>query len=145
MKSILYDWGGGNVWLFHQINDIHGPLLDRAMLLGTALGGHANFVTYLAIASFAAILCVAVEARRNPHQLERFAVNWLAVLAVFSIAYVLDGMLLGWLKPLLDFHARPWRCRWKRCILLVRRNFTTACPAAIPPSPCWSQPACGRC
>jgi membrane-associated phospholipid phosphatase len=107
MKSILYDWGGGNVWLFHQINDIHGPLLDRAMLLGTALGGHANFVTYLAIASFAAILCVAVEARRNPHQLERFAVDWLAVLAVFSIAYVLDGMLLGWLKPLLDFPRPP--------------------------------------
>lgn len=103
MKFIFYDWGGANVWLFHLINNVHGDLLDRFMLLGTALGGHVNFVAYLAIAAFAAILCVAVEARRNPHQLERFAVNWLAVLAVFSIAYVLDGMLLGWLKPMLDF------------------------------------------
>lgn len=107
MKSVFYDWGGANVWLFHLINNVHGELLDRFMLLGTTLGGHANFVSYLAIAAFAAILCVSVEARRNPHQLERFAVNWLAVLAVFSIAYVLDGMLLGWLKPMLDFPRPP--------------------------------------
>lgn len=107
MKSIFYDWSGANVWLFHLINNVHGELLDRFMLLGTTLGGHANFVAYLAITAFAAILCVSVEARRNPHQLERFAVNWLAVLAVFSMAYVLDGMLLGWLKPLLDFPRPP--------------------------------------
>jgi membrane-associated phospholipid phosphatase len=32
---------------------------------------------------------------------------WLTVLTVFSVAYLLDGALLGWLKPMLDFPRPP--------------------------------------
>ena len=103
MKEILYDWGGLNVWLFHAINNIHGELLDRLMLLGTALGGHSNFPIYLALVALAATIAVGRTDRYDSATAKR----WLAVLAVFSVAYVLDGWLLGWLKPLLDFPRPP--------------------------------------
>jgi len=32
---------------------------------------------------------------------------WLTALAVFSVAYLVDGAVLGWLKPLLDFPRPP--------------------------------------
>jgi membrane-associated phospholipid phosphatase len=103
MKAILYDWGGLNVWLFHAINGVHGAWLDRIMLLGTRLGDHDRFPVYLALAALVALF-VARERRAalggagSPR-----ARLWLGVLAVFAIGYVLDGALLGWLKPLLDF------------------------------------------
>ncbi len=103
MKEILYGWGGLNVWLFHAVNDLHGEVIDRFMLLGTSLGGHANFSFYLALTALVAVLAV----RRSPGYGSPAAERWLAVLAVFSIAYLLDGWLLGWLKPLLDFPRPP--------------------------------------
>lgn len=103
MKAILYDWGGLNVWLFQAINNLHCELLDRFMLLGTSLGGHANFTLYLALTALAAVLAVRRSAANGPEAAQR----WLAVLAVFSIAYLLDGWLLGWLKPLFDFPRPP--------------------------------------
>lgn len=103
MKEILYDWGGLNVWLFHAVNDIRGEFIDRFMLLGTSLGGHANFTLYLALTALVAVLAV----RRSPSYGSEAAERWLALLAVFSIAYLLDGWLLGWLKPLLDFPRPP--------------------------------------
>lgn len=103
MKEILYDWGGLNVWLFHAVNNLRGEFIDRFMLLGTGLGGHANFPLYLALTALVAILAL----RRSPSYGSQAARRWLAVLAVFSIAYLLDGWLLGWLKPLLDFPRPP--------------------------------------
>lgn len=99
MKTILYDWGGLNVWLFHLVNNVHGELLDRIMLLGTALGGHGNFALYLAATSLAATIAMGRGDRYDGTAAKR----WLAVLAVFSIGYLLDGALLAWLKPALDF------------------------------------------
>ena len=101
MKDIFYDWGGANVWLFHAINNVRGDLLDRFMLTGTALGGHANFPLYLALVASAGLIVCSRNADRDT------MLRWFAVLTVFSVAYVLDGWLLGWLKPLLDFPRPP--------------------------------------
>jgi len=101
MKEIFYDWGGANVWLFHAINNVRGDLLDRFMLTGTALGGHANFPLYLALVASVGLIVCSRNADRDT------LLSWFAVLAVFSVAYVLDGWLLGWLKPLLDFPRPP--------------------------------------
>lgn len=107
MKEIFYDWGGANVWLFHAINNVRSQFLDQFMLLGTALGDHANFPLFLCVVSFAALLSVAINSRSDPHRQENLALRWLAVIVVFSAAYVLDGWLVGWFKTWLNF-PRPF-------------------------------------
>jgi membrane-associated phospholipid phosphatase len=100
MGALLYDWGGWNVWLFHAINDIRAPWLDALMLLGTQLGGHANFPLYLALTAACGFI---VAARGRPGD----AGAWLSVLAVFSVGYVVEGQIIGLLKPWLDFPRPP--------------------------------------
>lgn len=106
MKEIFYDWGGLNVWLFHAINDIRFAWLDKVMLLGTGLGDHILFPFYLGLLTLLALVRVNLTGQDATHY--RVQVNrWLAVIAVFSLAYLLDGMLLAVLKPLLDFPRPP--------------------------------------
>ncbi len=99
MKEILYDWGGANAWIFHAINDVRYGFLDSFMLLGTQLGEHALFPFYMCLIALFALH----ETAKNCQETQR----WLAVIAVFSIAYLLDGLLIGFLKPLLDFPRPP--------------------------------------
>jgi membrane-associated phospholipid phosphatase len=106
MKEILYDWGGANVWLFHAINDIRFGGLDQVMLLGTTLGDHILFPLYLGILTLFALVVVNTPFQDTSHHRVRVS-RWMAVIAVFSLAYLLDGMLLGYLKPLLDFPRPP--------------------------------------
>src|SRR5512135_333149 len=106
MKEIFYDWGGANAWLFHAINDVRFGLLDNFMLLGTALGDHKLFPLYLGLLTLVA-LSVLHQPVSNAAQYRGQVTRWMSVIAVFSIAYLLDGMLLGYLKPLLDFPRPP--------------------------------------
>jgi len=98
VKEILYDWGGANIWLFRAINGWHNDALDAAMRFASFLGDHERFPLYLAMLAFIAWWRVArgADARR-----------WLGVLTVFSIAYVLDGVVVSWLKHTLDFPRPP--------------------------------------
>lgn len=106
MKEIFYDWGGANVWLFHAINDIRFAWLDKVMLLGTGLGDHNLFPFYLSLLTLLALVRVNLPGQDAAHY--RVQVNrWMAVIAVFSLSYLLDGMLLAVLKPLLDFPRPP--------------------------------------
>jgi len=106
MKEIFYDWGGINVWLFHAINNIRFAWLDQFMLLGTALGDHTRFPLYLALLAMFAL--VAVNKTVQDSKQDQALVNrWMVVIAVFSVAYWLDGLLLGVVKPLLDFPRPP--------------------------------------
>jgi membrane-associated phospholipid phosphatase len=109
MKAILYDWGGLNVWLFHLINNVRSSTIDQAMLLGTALGNHALFLSY------AAVIGAGIVATWYISKKQRLALNiaslpdfraWLP-LAVFILAYILDSAFLLELKPLLDFPRPP--------------------------------------
>lgn len=106
MKEIFYDWGGANVWLFHAINNVRFEWLDSVMLLGTFLGGHTLFPYYLAVLTLFAIVAVSTPLQDVTHY-QAQAKRWMAVIAVFSLAYLLDGLLLGVLKPLLDFPRPP--------------------------------------
>jgi membrane-associated phospholipid phosphatase len=106
MKEIFYDWGGANVWLFHAINDIRFPGLDSFMLLGTTLGDHILFPLYLGLLTLVALVVVNTPFQDSAHHRVRVS-RWMAVIAVFSLAYVLDGVLLGYVKPLLDFPRPP--------------------------------------
>ena len=103
MKAILYDWGGANVWLFHLVNNLRGSYLDRIMLLGTRLGDHGNFPLYLALLAVAGVWALGRTPPEEPGRYRLRATAWLTAVAVFGAAYVLDGWLIGWLKPLFDF------------------------------------------
>lgn len=104
MKWYLYDWFGLNVWLFHLINSIHTPFLDRVMLAVTAAASHELFTFYLAVLSLTAVSVIA----RAPRDTIRFkSLLWVSVIAVFCIAYLLDSWFVGSLKPLLDFPRPP--------------------------------------
>jgi len=106
MKEIFYDWGGVNVRLFHAINDIRFAWLDDIMLLGTALGDHSLFPFYVGLLTLFALVVVNTPVQ-DPAQYRVQATRWMAVIAVFSCAYLFDGLLLGVLKPLLDFPRPP--------------------------------------
>lgn len=106
MKEIFYDWGGANAWLFHAINDVRFGLLDNFMLLGTALGDHNLFPLYLGLLTLVALLAVH-QPVSSTAQYRAQVTRWMSVIAVFSIAYFFDGMLLGYVKPLLDFPRPP--------------------------------------
>jgi membrane-associated phospholipid phosphatase len=106
MKEIFYDWGGVNVWLFHAINNLHFALLDRLMQLGTVLGDHRNFTLYISLVALMAVMEVASTPVQSP-QYQAQATRWVVTMAVFSFAYLLDGWVIGALKPLLDFPRPP--------------------------------------
>ncbi len=106
MREILYDWGGANVWLFHAINDIRYGWLDNVMLLGTSLADHTLFPLYLGLLTLSALV-VANTPQQDPTHYRVRVNRWMTVIAVFSCAYFLDGLLLGVLKPLLDFPRPP--------------------------------------
>jgi membrane-associated phospholipid phosphatase len=107
MKEILYDWGGLNVWLFHQVNNLRADWLDQFMLLGTELGDHASFVPILCLLVLAALFAVPRALARQPCNAEKVVHLWLGVIAVFALGYWLDGAVLSWLKPFLDFPRPP--------------------------------------
>lgn len=107
MKEAIYDWGGANVWLFHLVNDVRAGWLDQFMLLGTAIGDHTSFVPILCLLMLAAVFTVSRAYSREPRHGEHTARLWLGLAAVFALAYWLDGALLGWLKPMLDFPRPP--------------------------------------
>lgn len=106
MKEIFYDWGGANIWLFHAINDVRFGWFDNAMLLGTGLGDHILFPFYVGLLTLFALVVVNTPAQDTDQYRVR-ATRWMAVIAVFSCAYLFDGLLLGVLKPLLDFPRPP--------------------------------------
>jgi len=107
MKEIFYDWGGGNVWLFHFINDVRGDCLDKFMLLGTALGEHALFPLYLGLAVILGLSGVVTTPTSDPLRHKNRAIVWFAAIAVFALSYFLDGLLISALKPFLDFPRPP--------------------------------------
>lgn len=106
MKELFYEWNGANVWLFHAINDIRFGWLDQVMLLGTALGDHNLFPLYLGVLALMTLVVVNTPFQDTSHHRIRVS-RWMAVIAVFSLAYLLDGILIGYLKPLFDYPRPP--------------------------------------
>ncbi len=101
MKAWLYDWGGLNVALFHAINANHAPWLDALMQAFTWVGDHNRFEYYLA----ALALATWWQYAREPDSPRTRA--WLLALAIFSLGYILDGMLVIGLKAAFDFPRPP--------------------------------------
>lgn len=107
MKEIIYDWGGLNVWLFHFVNNVHADWLDQFMLLGTRIGDHTSFAPILCLPVLAALFAVPRAWYGQSENAKTVTQLWLGAIAVFSFSYLLDGAVLSWLKPFLDFPRPP--------------------------------------
>ncbi len=105
MRDVVYDWFGLNVWLFHFINNIRSEFLDKIMLLGTALGSHTHFDIYIIL--FIGMVFYNL-AKQNTHSLSKKEIYlWLIPIVVLGVSYLIDGLFLEIIKPLLDFPRLP--------------------------------------
>lgn len=100
MKSVFYDWGGLNTWLFQSINSIHFDVLDRLMLLGTQLADHGNFALYLGLLTVTAMLAVRGKGKSS-------ITLWFGVIVVFALGNLIDGAVVGMLKSWFSFPRPP--------------------------------------
>jgi len=94
MKETLYNWLGLNTWLFHAINNIHNSLLDQFMLLGTSLGEHALFTTYIGMTIITMFISSFVFKDPEIDQQSEMA---LRVLLAFGVVGLwIDGLAQSW-------------------------------------------------
>ena len=105
MKSVVYDWFGLNVWLFHFINNIRSEFIDKAMLLGTALGSYKLIGFYIAVLSIGIFIILARKYKGSLSKQEIYF--WLVPIMVLGVSYLIDGLFLKIIKPLLDFPRPP--------------------------------------
>jgi membrane-associated phospholipid phosphatase len=105
MKTLLYDWFGFNIWLFHFINDIRSEFINKIMLLGTELASHKHFDIYIIVL----ILIVFYNlARKNANSFNKEELYlWLTPIVVIAISYLIDALFIEIIKPLLDFPRPP--------------------------------------
>ena len=101
MKQWIYDWGGANVALFHVINANHRQWLDDLMLALTWSGDHNRFALYVA---FIGLVTWWRIARYPGSQVGR---EWMLALTTFTIAYLVDGLLVTGLKSYIDLPRPP--------------------------------------
>lgn len=100
MKSVLYDWGGLNLWLFQLINGLRSAWLDAFMLAGSWLGDPDRVWPIL-------LLALLFAWRGGIAQNDARGRAWRVTLAVFLFGYALDGLLVHGLKLWLDFPRPP--------------------------------------
>ncbi len=103
LKAIFYDWGGANVWLFHAINNVRGDLFDRVMWFGTVIGAHGNFPLYLAAIALMALVQTGPARGNADSAAPDRTLAWLVAITVFSLAFVVDGFLIGWIKTAMNY------------------------------------------
>ncbi len=107
MKSILYDWGGFNVWLFHRINNIRGSLIDPLMQLGTQLGSHQLFWLYVTLIILARLRQSELRDSQRIQFTEQQSSAWLVVIATLILTYFIEAWLVGALKQMFNFPRPP--------------------------------------
>lgn len=105
MKSVLYDWFGLNVWLFHFINNIRSEFIDKVALLGTTLGSHTHFDIFI----IPLIIIIFYNlTKQNTHSFSKEEIYILLTpIIVLSVSYLIDALFLEIIKPLLDFPRPP--------------------------------------
>jgi signal peptidase II len=106
MKQVLYDWNGANEALFHWINGIGGPIHDALMLFGTLISSNRNFSYYMAAIALCALWQVHRAARR-PGDTATTSLRWIGAIGVFCAAYLIDSLLVFWIKTALAYPRPP--------------------------------------
>jgi signal peptidase II len=103
-KQNLYDWDGGNEWLFSHINALKGNIYDASMILLSRTADHHNFPYYMC--GLALIGLLGYFSRKMIHKggTPQYIAAWFGVLIVLTVSYGADGLIV---KSLKDHFAYP--------------------------------------
>lgn len=104
-KKFVYDWVGGNEWLFKAINSLNGnPTYDSFMVFISHLGEHTNFPYYAtAFIAFALLDFVFKKIGKKAGAFQSLK-SWIAVLCVFTACTIIDDYIV---KSLKEYFAYP--------------------------------------
>lgn len=92
-KEFWYDWGGLNVWLFRQVNAIHGNFYDQAMLMLTNAAYYHNFPYYLAGLAVLALLTLLIRSARRKG-VRQHAIIWAGVFAMLLAGFFVTAAFI---------------------------------------------------
>src|SRR5688572_25614478 len=97
-KQILYDWMGGNVWLFKQINQIKGDIYDKAMIAISAVTDNNHFPYYVAFTVAIALLDYALRKIQKRGGAQNRLIAWFGAVSVFVAAAIISTIYIHNLK-----------------------------------------------
>lgn len=117
-KEWLYDWLGGNVWLFKLINGIHGGTYDLFMLCITQLGSKYFFLPYLTILLIYALIALLIKKVRNKIGVQRHIIMWTGVFIVLIAGFAVNTSIIYLLKDYLSF-PRPYMALPAQAVTLI--------------------------
>lgn len=93
-QNAWYDWGGLNVWLFHQINAIHGGVYDSAMLTLTHIADYHNFPYYLGGLFAIALVSLVMRSVTQRGTVSLHAGMWVGVFAVLLAGFAVEAAVV---------------------------------------------------
>jgi membrane-associated phospholipid phosphatase len=107
MKHIFYNWYGVNEALFHWINGVEGAFHDAFMLFGTLVSSNRNFPYYMTAIAVCALWQVHRAGKNGAGPAAVASIRWIGAIGVFCVAYLLDGLLVFWIKTTLAYPRPP--------------------------------------
>ena len=92
VHETLYDWAGGNVWLFRQINGLSGDMVyNEAMQnISNLFETKTMFLPYLVALAVVAAFNVISHRAKNTPGIKYRAAEWFAVVALFAVAMIVN-------------------------------------------------------
>lgn len=97
-KEFWYDWGGLNVWLFRQINGIHGGLYDTVMILLTRMADYHNLPFWFAGLFCLALLTLFMRSARRQGGVKTSAAIWFGVMAMLAVGFAVEAVVVHEMK-----------------------------------------------
>ena len=107
-KKLVYDWVGGNEWLFKTINSLDGdPTYNSLMVFLTNLAEHTNFPFFAVAIIGYALLDFTFRKMTKRGGAKHSLVVWIGILSVFAVSFAVDGLAVKLLKDYFSY-PRPY-------------------------------------
>ena len=98
-KRALYEWNGGNVWLFKQINGLHGgEAYDQVMLGISRAADYHHFPYYLAGLLVYALIALMLRNILRRGGNTAYLTMWLGIFLVLSGGFAAEAVVIKTLK-----------------------------------------------
>jgi membrane-associated phospholipid phosphatase len=129
LKQILYDWNGANEAIFHWINGIDGSIHDKLMLFGTVISSNRNFPGYITVIVMCALWRLRRAVLSRGGAVAETSLHWIGCIGVFCTAYLLDSLLVLWIKTALAYPRPPLALPPQTVRILGDAEYTLSFPS----------------